>query len=145
MRVSSAWIPSFSLKDNQLFFDIWFLQSIPLFLILTFQPQSKEQRSHTKACKYPHGKCIIISLHPIYYRSFAILIQDKTNQGRHTHQPPVLYPEDQSVSCTQLLFRNNLRNRGHIADGTKEKPIPNIIIMIVANHHTFKIGNANIV
>ena len=112
MRVSSAWIPSFSLKDNQLFFDIWFLQSIPLFLILTFQPQSKEQRSHTKACKYPHGKCIIISLHPIYYRSFAILIQDKTNQGRHTHQPPVLYPEDQSVSCTQLLFRNNLRNRG---------------------------------
>ena len=34
--------PPFSLKDNQLFFNIWFLQSIPLFLILTFQPQSKE-------------------------------------------------------------------------------------------------------
>lgn len=66
----------------------------------------------TKACKYPHGKCIIISLHSIYYRSFAILIQDKTNQSRYTHQPPVLYPEDQSVSCTQLLFRNNFRNRG---------------------------------
>lgn len=146
MRVSIIhWTPSFSLKDNQLFFNIWFLQSIPLFLILTFQPQSKEQCSHTKACKYPHGKCIIISLHSIYYRSFAILIQDKTNQSRYTHQPPVLYPEDQSVSCTQLLFRNNFRNRGHIADGTKEKPIPNIIIMIVANHHTFKTGNANIV
>ena len=34
MRVSIIhWTPSFSLKDNQLFFNIWFLQSIPLFLI----------------------------------------------------------------------------------------------------------------
>ena len=35
--------------------------------------------------------------------------------------------------------------KGPVVDGTKEKPIPNIIIMIVANHHTFKTGNANIV
>mgnify|MGYP006911851902 CR=1 FL=1 len=107
------WIPSFSLKDNQLFFDIWFLQSIPLFLILTFQPQSKEQRSHTKSLQ--------ISTWEVYnHKSASHLLpvlcntHSRQNQSRQAHplNPPVLYPEDQSVSCTQLLFRNNLRNRG---------------------------------
>ena len=32
---------------------------------------------------------------------------------------------------------------GHIADGTSENAIPSTIITRIANHHTFRIGNAN--
>lgn len=144
MRVSSAWIPSFSLKDNQLF--LIFGSSNPY-------PFSYSHLSATKQRTTQPHQSLQISTWEVYnHKSASHLLpvlcnthSRQTNQGRHTHQPPVLYPEDQSVSCTQLLFRNNLRNRGPHSRWHQRKPIPNIIIMIVANHHTFKIGNANIV
>ena len=139
------WIPSFSLKDNQLFLIFGSSNPYPFFLFSPFSHKAKNKRSHTKSLQ--------ISTWEVYnHKSASHLLpvlcntHSRQNQSRQAHpSTPALYPEDQSVSCTQLLFRNNLRNRGPHSRWHQRKANPNIIIMIVANHHTFKIGNANIV
>ena len=42
----------------------------------------------------------------------SMFVQHITNQSRDTHQSPILYPKNKSISSTQLFFRNNFRHRG---------------------------------